>query len=382
MKVFSSSTSQLTLLKQEKTKQTDIKGRGEQTKKIYYDEINYFRGFAIFCIVWAHFRGLTWGAVGGHVQSSWEIVNNIFTALISGNTAFFVFISGFLFYSIFYKRGFDYQSFIRGKFLKVFMPYLIITLTFICYRLLRDHGSIIDSNFLIYGGFLYWSFWYVPYIMVAFIFSPLYLKFIETKNKYQIILFALSLALSICLGRHNTNPILSFFFWNSFYLAGILLALNYERYRKLPGNDRHCILCITIAFMGLLISWDNMYYFKDHWTYDVKFAEKIELLVIGKILCAIVLMDFFFWFKGKGSYILKSILATLAKYSFSIFFLHQFAILYFERHPHKTFIAELNIWQMFALSLMLTILVCALCIMVAYLIKCLTKQYSRIIIGV
>ena len=61
------------------------------------------------------------------MSTQWEVVNRAFDALVQGDTAFFVFISGFLFYKIFYKRGFEYKTFLKGKFFKVFLPWFIIT---------------------------------------------------------------------------------------------------------------------------------------------------------------------------------------------------------------------------------------------------------------
>ena len=108
--------------------------------KVYFDEINLFRGFCIFTIVWGHMVGMIWSFSKVYYQTEWEVFNRIYACLIQGNTTFFVFISGFLFYKVFYIRGFNYKKFILGKFKKVFMPWLIITTIFACFRLYSGHG--------------------------------------------------------------------------------------------------------------------------------------------------------------------------------------------------------------------------------------------------
>ena len=85
------------------------------------------------------------------------------------------------FYALFYKRGFDYKVFIKNKLLKVFCPYFIISSIFVLYRASLVYYNI-DDNFIFYS-YLYWSFWYVPFIMVMFAISPIFINFIELNKR-------------------------------------------------------------------------------------------------------------------------------------------------------------------------------------------------------
>ena len=71
---------------------------------MYLNFINYFRGFAILLIVMGHLFEITKVFDYNNPQ-----LNSLFTKicfpLITGGTALFVFISGFLFHHIFYARG-------------------------------------------------------------------------------------------------------------------------------------------------------------------------------------------------------------------------------------------------------------------------------------
>lgn len=348
--------------------------------KCYLEEINFFRGFAIFCIVWGHLGILFSQHSGANFSTGWGVLSSIQGVLVVGNSSIFVFISGFLFFFVFYKRGFDYQKFFKGKILKVFIPWLLITTLFLAYRVSRDHGSLWDSNFVYYGNYFYWSFWYVPFIMVAFLLSPLHVKFIELKTKTQILIIITNIILSMGLGRHNANPILSFLFWNTFYLVGIFTAIHYQRFLASDTLIKQCLCCICFLFIGFLISNPQYVYFSDYRPYDVQWFRKIELLVIGKILLALVGTYFFIWFKDNAWRWCKKVLSVLATYSFSIFFLHQFIILRLERHLNHTF-SSYNFWEINGVIFLTTVASCVICIIIAYLIKKLTGKYSRMIIG-
>ena len=76
-------------------------------KKKFINSINYFRGLAIVLIVAGHCYDLAY----------YEPVNNfdsLLFALIKNATVYFVFISGFLYYHIFYHK-FDYKKFMLKK---------------------------------------------------------------------------------------------------------------------------------------------------------------------------------------------------------------------------------------------------------------------------
>ena len=362
--------------------QTDEISQRLTSRKQYYDEINYFRGLVIFLIVWSHMKTLVWsGYDPSSLNTSWEFVRRLFSVLVTGNTAMFVFISGFLFYAIFYKRGFDYKTFIKGKILKVFVPWFLISTVFLFYRVYRGHGDLTDTHFVIYGGYFYWSFWYIPFIMLVFFVSPLYLKFIELSKKSQFLILGLSTIISMCLGRHETNPVLSLIFWNSFYLYGIFLAQNYQKFLNLSKLDKQCLICMGLLIIFVSSFSDKTAWFHGYSTYDIHFGEVIEWALFAKIFSIALLLFLFIKIKSMPSSVFHIILKKLAKYSFSIFFLQQFFILWFERNSFTKFLPDLNFWEAHIVSILFACFICYLCIFFAFAIKTLTGKYSRMIIG-
>jgi fucose 4-O-acetylase-like acetyltransferase len=78
----------------------------------------YFGAFAILMIVISHCYGL----VGFARDDTASIfLGNLFT----GRTTFFVFVSGYLFHHIFYRR-YAYRTFLEGKFRTLLAPYVLM----------------------------------------------------------------------------------------------------------------------------------------------------------------------------------------------------------------------------------------------------------------
>jgi len=89
---------------------------------MFLNSINHFRAIAILAIVAGHCFYL--------VDASFNTFpERVFCNLLTGGTVLFVFISGFLFHHIFYKR-YQFKKFMAGKFKKVLLPYTLLALNF------------------------------------------------------------------------------------------------------------------------------------------------------------------------------------------------------------------------------------------------------------
>ena len=147
----------------------------------YLNSLNHYRAISILLIVAGHCYGLA----GIEFDSFPE---NIIKNLITGGTINFVFISGFLFYSVFYQR-FEYVEFLKGKIKKVLMPYVFLSIPAILLFFYRGSGTSGMANtdytyvetifeFLISGKHLI-AYWYIPFIMLVFLVSPMHIYFIK-----------------------------------------------------------------------------------------------------------------------------------------------------------------------------------------------------------
>src|SRR5690606_16340567 len=87
--------------------------------------IEYFRAVAIVLIVCGHTYALSWTHFADEDPQTRVTWLNLIPAVITGGTAYFVFISGFLYRQVFYGRA-TFGEFMRKKALYVGLPYLVL----------------------------------------------------------------------------------------------------------------------------------------------------------------------------------------------------------------------------------------------------------------
>ena len=74
------------------------------------------------------------------------------------------------------------------------------------------------------------AYWYIPFIFLVFLASPLFDRFIELSRGWRAAVFALAIAVAFWVVRpaENLNPVQCFFYFANFYMFGILFC----EYRK------------------------------------------------------------------------------------------------------------------------------------------------------
>ncbi len=195
----------------------------------YFDN---FRAIAILIIV------------VGHCYNSWSRNSFFEIALansISGGTALFVFISGFFFRQIFYKN-FNQASFLRKKFINVGLPHLFLSVLFI-FIIFLENGEVyfpfelsqhsdlqivyaIIANILT-GAHLV-AYWYIPFVMLIFLISPLLIGFIKLSSAVKISITLTMFVVASFVQRPilGVNPLHSVVYFLPFYLLGIVYSEN------------------------------------------------------------------------------------------------------------------------------------------------------------
>ena len=168
--------------------------------------INYMRGVAILFVVASHSLYLT-------VNSELVWLAVLYDRLISEGTTLFILISGFLF---FYLRGrFNYKVFLRKKIENVVIPYVLLSIPAIlvyCLGLKQDHDWIdmqwfSDISLAFKVVYMYLTgahlgpFWYIPIIILIFIFSPLTIIIVD--RVWAPVLFLACMIASYLLDRKS-----------------------------------------------------------------------------------------------------------------------------------------------------------------------------------
>ncbi|WP_028023135.1 acyltransferase [Enterovibrio calviensis] len=349
---------------------------------MFLQSIHNYRAVAIIAIVMSHSYVYGLEDTTGFVT----VLKNILT----GGTALFVFISGYMFHHIFYKR-YKYKSFMKGKFERIIVPYLILTTCAITLVYVIKSGffspdadfhrivffSPEDSTFATtikyyLTGRMLTAYWYIPFAVLLFLASPLHFKFIQLPKRTQIILIAIFSAISLFVHRsyENINPIQMLVYFTPFYLVGIYISLYREEVNKHCGMKAtvFLIMALALAFYQYVLGHEGSYS-KDVFEYG-----GIDIMFIQKMFLSIGL---YFLLE---TFVFKTKLTDLiSDTSFAIFFIHPWVLTTIKRlpfldHPESTNIPYylITCFVVIALSVLISIA----------LNKILTgKVKSRYIIG-
>lgn len=288
---------------------------------MFITSFHYFRGIAILFIIAAHV----------HVGNV-EIDNPIFTNLLSGSTALFVFISGYLFQHL-QKGVFNYPLYLKRKFNFVILPYLIcstpalinITLSGNFHPLLGDVTTVEGSLINIATGRHITAYWYVPFALLLFISAPVIIHFTSLTNKSQLTILLILSLLSILAHRPigGLNPFHSFIYHIPFYLFGIYCVVHRDLIYKIRKyNYLFLFSTILLAYVqgnviGIIGSSHK----------DLFVFSGFDLLYIQKIL---LILFFITSINSLENFNIKP-LSFLAKISFSLYFIHGYVLILLTR---------------------------------------------------
>jgi surface polysaccharide O-acyltransferase-like enzyme len=342
------------------------------------NSFNHFRAIAIIFIIAGH----SFGSVGMEFNTLLDVsIKNI----ITGGTSLFVFISGLLFHHVFYQK-YHYKNFFIKKCTNVLIPYLILGFIPILLRVIikKDGfdeyflpiGTGIINEYLVPSLKYYMSgrflnaYWYIPFIMVTFAFSPLHVIYIKASLNLQLLfIFSLSIV-SILIHRpiDNINVFQSVLYFTPIYLIGITVSIHKERvYEYLKGKDIHLLsIVIIIAVFQSYLGFEGNYH-KQAFEYG-----GIDLIYFQKIALCFFLMIWLSRFEEFNNKAIHSLAAT----SFTAFFIHPF-ILWFLNKLNFDFM-DVNSWVLYVLFVAT---ISVICIFIAKLSKKIMPQYSRYIVG-
>ena len=295
----------------------------KKTKILNY--INVFRGLAILLIIMGHTMQF------GDPSTLSNIIN---CEMICGGTALFIFISGFLFQHLAYK--FEYKNYLSKKWTNVVMPYLITAIPGILFCIFCPIAY--KNSF--YGLSLYIQIpalltigrvhniptWFIPMIIIFFIFSALFL-FLEKKNiLYKLLPLLLLLTLFLPRGVAEYESTL-----------GLSYAAKYIVYVKY-------ILCNFVHFLSLYVfgmycsankAIMDKFYDKRFWIWGAMlitaglyiwamYKFQYSNYTVSKIFLTMLVLAYL---KHYDEFILShkktnKTLDFIAKYSFGLFFVH------------------------------------------------------------
>ncbi len=343
---------------------------------------DYFRGIAILFIV------------AGHSFGAWSVdtfSEKVFANIIYSGTALFVFISGFFFHHIFYK-DFKMTIFMSKKVKNVLVPYLILSTLGFCYfaissksfpfvdRLMSTDVSSWPDYLQLYFSYLWtgrimYAYWYIPFIMIIFLLSPIFLAYIQLPLTARVVMMLILLVFSALIVHRPTlslSPIHSVIYYVPVYLLGINCSLNREKFDSFIKGKTLFFGMMVLAFAIL-----QSLYFDSRGALskpDIFSYDGIDINIFQKIALCFFCLSLLHRYENKSIPALKH----LASSSFAIYFLHTWVLHIINHfHPFRLFsnIPEALVW------LGVITLTVVTSMLIAYSVKAVLKHNSRYLIG-
>ncbi|WOG27221.1 acyltransferase [Endozoicomonas sp. 8E] len=344
------------------------------------NSFTYYRALAIFFIVAAHSYELA-------RVSSDSMFNSFFMNIISGGTALFVFISGFLFHHVFYPK-YNFEKFIKGKLRNLFIPYFLLGILPIAYHVYTQNshwgGYFFSGEQSFYERFIlpiikYYftgrflvAYWYIVFAMILFLLSPLHVVYIKQKKFLQLVILGVFLIIGLLVGRpaYDLNPMQAIMYYMPVYLFGILCSqYKVTIYTALKGKDGLlAACCLLLAFVQSYLG-NTGFLTKPFFNYD-----GIDINLIQKLcLC----LFFMIWLHRFENIEIKP-LQLLAATSFAVYFIHAYLLgVIWVLVPSKHLIQQES-WLAFFGFVFLIIFIS---VAIASLVKKILPRHSRFITG-
>lgn len=338
------------------------------SRKTFLFYIENIRAIAIILVVLCHLS--LWSRINPD-SVSWVGYH------LSDATAVFVFISGFLFKFLADKNGFSFFPYIKKKILNVLLPYLLfIAFATVIGLILKsyEHFGLSPIPFSIWsvfiGGSVIAPLWFVPMIFLFFLSSSLWIAL--SRHKFFYIFTYTLILFSVFSSRPylNLNPFFSFLHFSGFYAMGILMASDLSQPApKVQSNSLYMmIICLFLYFITFL-------YFLHNPTHEDGFISnifKLNIIQLGKIFLIL------FLFLLTRKYLNRKIplLSYIANISFGLFFVHGFSLVLFGYVASR---AQIN--NIIAYSLSELLISFGLSILIIEIIKKITGQWSRYVLG-
>lgn len=303
-------------------------------KREMLNYINVFRGLAILLIVAGH--TMQFGNNG-----TW--LNNVAFEVLTGGTALFIFISGFLFQHL--SGKFEYKTYLKKKWTNVILPYIITAVPgiILCFTMPAAYGNPFDGLnplaqigvFLTTGRVHNVPTWYIPMIVIFFFLADLFLILEKKKVLYKLLpaLFLLTLFIprmaiepENLAGMSYTAKYLEYlkYILNGFvhFASMYVLGMYFSAYKD---RVEECYKKRGILLGGMLLTSGIDIYLLHRFGISNGTVSKIflTLIVLGYLKHYDEAIKNCNWFNKTTD--------IIAKYSFSIFFVHWYVFFWFNQ---------------------------------------------------
>lgn len=301
-------------------------------KREILNYINVFRGLAILLILAGH--TLQIGSKG-----SW--IHNISYEIFAGGTALFIFISGFLFQHL--SAKFEYKNYLLKKWTNVIKPYLFTAIPgiILCFTIPALYGNPFDGLnslaqigvFITTGRVHNVPTWFIPMIVIFFLFSHILLQLEKKKVLYKLL--PVLFLITIYFPRMDIEPE---------WLANMDYLHKYFEYLKYVGSGFVHFASMYVFGMYLSANKDKIDIFWEKrstiWAFmiitaigDIYFMHNGMFYngTLSKIFLTVLVLGYLKHYDEqiKSHEKINNWLDVTAKYSFGLFFVHWYFVVAF-----------------------------------------------------
>lgn len=341
------------------------------------------RGLAIFIVVGVHALGnvFEWE----NHPAAYQVITIFFEAREGNGTLMFIFIGGFLFQYITHNNW-NFKKYLEKKFLYVILPYLLISIPIIAYRIWSNYDFALPATFndrsigyrffyfIITGAHLA-PFWFISTIVLYYLSAPVF-HALDNPKAYKYIFPVLFIACFFTYrSAHNANTIFLYIHYFPIYYLGMWASYYWNRLLPLANPILYGLAGLYIVItVANLTGWLPV-------PEKISFEEVLQqrrLLFNMDLLKAVMLcfIGMFALYKLQQKKFL--LLEILGEYSFGIFFVHCLFI-YSTKALWEHFVGEIQ-FSIVSFTAYLGFILLASTATV-FFVKKLTGRYSRHLIG-
>lgn len=325
-----------------------------------------FRGVAIIFVMLSHISSIY----------SFEKGGDYLFYLLTNATAWFVFISGYLFYYL-ESEKFEYGKYLIKKLKYVVLPYLFLSVPAIIAGLYFSrhvlYGLTSDQYVawsLVTGGTVVPPMWFIPMIVIFFLLTPVFNFLSKTKIIYIFVVCGLVLSIFSSRSVNNTNAFFSFLNFAGFYFLGMVAAKNVAVLDSLSYAWKSKIIYGSVA---IFLLFGFLYPgIEEEPVGFLSSLGSLNFLNVGKLAFLVAIFFIFERYLERKN----NVLGYLAKISFGLFFIHGFMILIFARIARDVDFG--NAYVRFFSEVAIVVFVS---IAVVFLIKVVLGKRSRYVVG-
>ncbi len=285
------------------------------------------RGVAIFIVVGVHALGNIFEWEG--YPETFEFLSVFFEAREGNGTLMFIFIGGFLFQYI-TRDNWNFRRYLEKKFLHVILPYLLISIPIIAYRIATDFSFALPPGFndrsvayrfayYMFTGAHLAPFWFISTIVLYYLSAPVF-HFLDQPKAYK---YVMPILLFTCFftyrSEHNANTFISYMHYFPIYYLGMWTSYNWNRLLPIMNRILYPMLAVYVAItVANLAGWIPL---PERLSFEEVLRQGIirfNIDLLKALLLCFIAMFVLYKLRSKRFLFLE----ILGEYSFGIFFVH------------------------------------------------------------